>query len=82
VAQARAEIERLSRLATDGFGVAYDLAGIHAALGETALACAALRRAIDDHSQLVGFIASDPALDSLRGEACLATVQRQLLQRE
>jgi len=82
VAQARAEIEQLNRRAADGYGVAYDLAGIHAALGETALACAALRRAIDDHSQLVGFIASDPAMDSLRDEACLATVQRQLLQRE
>jgi len=82
ITQARAEIDSLNRRAIDGYGVAYDLAGIHAALGETALACEALRRAIDDHSQLVGFLASDPAMDPLRDEACLGTVQQKLLQRE
>lgn len=80
VAEARAQIERLNRRALEGFGVAYDLAGIHAALGETTQACAALRRAIDDHSQLVGFLASDPAMDALRGQDCLNAVQRRLLQ--
>ena len=82
VAEARAEIERLNRRALDGFGVAYDLAGIHAALGETTLACAALRRAIDDHSQLVGFLASDPAMDALRGQDCLDAAQRRLSQQD
>ncbi|MCK7510159.1 MAG: tetratricopeptide repeat protein [Desulfobacterales bacterium] len=34
VKEARGEIERLKVRADDGYGVAYDLAGIHAALGE------------------------------------------------
>jgi hypothetical protein len=32
-----------------------------------------------DHSQFIGYIGSDPAMDPLRGEPCLAAVQRQLL---
>ncbi len=77
--QAVAEIERLQQRAAGGFGVAYDLAGIHAALGEVPQACEALQRALGDYSQLIGFIGSDPAMDPLRNEACLAEVQRQLL---
>jgi serine/threonine-protein kinase len=77
--EARAELERLQRRAAEGFGVAYDIAGIHAALGELPQACAALQRAMGDHSQFIGFIGSDPAMDPLRGEPCLAAVQRQLL---
>jgi serine/threonine-protein kinase len=76
---ARAEIERLQARATDGYGVAYDMAGIHAALGELDAACAALERAVDDHSQLLGLIGSDPAMAPLRGKACLAAVQSRLL---
>jgi Flp pilus assembly protein TadD len=77
--EARAEIERLQRRAAEGFGVAYDIAGIHAALGEVSQACMALQRSLDDQSQFIGFIGSDPAMDPLRNEACLAEVQRQLL---
>jgi len=78
-AEARGEIERLQARAADGYGLAYDLAGIHAALGEVTEACEALERAVADRSQLLGFIGSDPAMDPLRGEACLAKVERQLL---
>ena len=77
--QALAEIERLQQRVAEGFGVAYDLAGIHAAMGEVPQACLALQRALGDYSQLIGFIGSDPAMDPLRNEACLAEVQRQLL---
>ncbi|MGH8238527.1 MAG: winged helix-turn-helix domain-containing tetratricopeptide repeat protein, partial [Steroidobacteraceae bacterium] len=49
-AQARAEIDRLLQLAAEGFGVHYDLATIHAALGEKRLACKALDAAIRDGS--------------------------------
>jgi len=77
--QALAEIERLQLRVAEGFGVAYDLAGIHAALGDVPQACAALQGALGDHSQFIGFIGSDPAMDPLRNEACLAEVQRQLL---
>lgn len=79
VAEARAEIERLRQRGTEGFGVAYDIAGIHAALGEREAACEQLRRALDDHSQLVGLLGSDPAMDALRDEVCFATVRQQLL---
>jgi DNA-binding winged helix-turn-helix (wHTH) protein/TolB-like protein len=72
---AHAEIDRLNRRRAEGYGVAYDLAGIHGALGETALACEALQRAVEDHSQLVGFLANDPAMDPLRGLECLDAVQ-------
>ena len=77
--QALSEIERLQQRGAEGFGVAYDIAGIHAALGEVPQACEALQRALGDFSQLIGFIGSDPAMDPLRDQPCLATVQRQLL---
>lgn len=77
--QALAEIERLQRRAADGFGVGYDVAGIHAALGDLPQACSALQHALGDYSQLIGFIGSDPAMDPLRSQACLAEVRRQLL---
>jgi DNA-binding winged helix-turn-helix (wHTH) protein/TolB-like protein/thioredoxin-like negative regulator of GroEL len=77
--QALSEIERLQNRGADGFGVAYDIAGIYAALGAVPQACEALQRALGDHSQLIGFLSSDPAMDPLRNEACLAAVQRQLL---
>jgi Flp pilus assembly protein TadD len=77
--QALSEIERLQRRSAEGFGVAYDIAGIRAALGEVPQGCEALQRALSDDSQLIGFIGSDPAMDPLRNEACLAEVQRQLL---
>jgi len=79
VADAQAEIERLQRRANDGYGVAYDIAGIHAALGDVASACESLQRAVDDHSQLLGFLASDPAMDPLREAPCLGKVQQRLL---
>jgi len=76
--EARAEVKRLERRATEGYGVAYDLAGIFAALGETRAACEALRRALEDNSQLLGFMGSDPAMDPLRREACFVEVERRL----
>jgi TolB-like protein/cytochrome c-type biogenesis protein CcmH/NrfG len=79
VEDAQAEIERLQRRANDGYGVAYDIAGIYAALGDVASACESLQRAVDDHSQLLGFLASDPAMDPLREVPCLGKVQQRLL---
>jgi TolB-like protein/DNA-binding winged helix-turn-helix (wHTH) protein/cytochrome c-type biogenesis protein CcmH/NrfG len=79
VEEAKAEIERLQLRAKEGYGVAYDIAGIHAGLGDVASACESLQRAVDDHSQLLGFLASDPAMDPLRGASCLGKVQQRLL---
>ena len=78
VAEAHAEIERLKQRALEGFGVAYDLATIHAALGEIPQACAALERALEDHSQMIGFLRIDPAIDVLRRAPCYAEVERRL----
>ena len=54
--------------AAQDFGVGYDLALIHAALGEREPALAALEAAIDDYSQMIGFLNVDPGLDGLRDE--------------
>ena len=65
---ARAQIAQLQALGTEGFGVGYDIALIHAALGEREAALAALERALTDHSQMVGFINVDPGFDGIREE--------------
>jgi DNA-binding winged helix-turn-helix (wHTH) protein/TolB-like protein/Tfp pilus assembly protein PilF len=77
-AEAQAEVVRLDALAAKGFGVAYDVATIHALLGEQALACAALERALQDHSQMMGLLRVDPALESMRAGDCYASVFRRL----
>jgi TolB-like protein/cytochrome c-type biogenesis protein CcmH/NrfG len=78
IEDARAEIGRLQERAAQGYGVGYDLAGIYAAMGNTNEACEALHRALADHSQLIGFLPYDPAMDPLRGQACYAEVLQRL----
>jgi DNA-binding winged helix-turn-helix (wHTH) protein/TolB-like protein/tetratricopeptide (TPR) repeat protein len=74
--EARAEIENLKTLATQGFGVSYALATIYTALGEKRLACDALEHSLMDFS--AGLIKLDPSIDGLRSEPCFAAVLRQL----
>jgi serine/threonine-protein kinase len=76
--EARAQIARLRKLGEQGYGVEYDLAAIHAALGDIPEACRCLERALDDHSQLIGFVRVDPALDKLRNEPAYARVLARL----
>jgi TolB-like protein/DNA-binding winged helix-turn-helix (wHTH) protein/Flp pilus assembly protein TadD len=76
--EAQAEIARLEERSAAGYGVGYDLAGIHVALGDTARACEALRRGLTDHSQTIGFLPYEPAMDALRGEPCYAEAAREL----
>jgi serine/threonine-protein kinase len=76
--EAHAEIGRLKARAAAGFGLAYDVATIHAALQEIPAACAALEHAVADHSQMLGMLRVDPAIDNLRREPCYAKVERQL----
>jgi DNA-binding winged helix-turn-helix (wHTH) protein/TolB-like protein/Tfp pilus assembly protein PilF len=78
VTQAHAEIDKLHQLGSQGFGVSYDVATIYAALNETGPACDALTRALDDYSQMLGYLQVDPAIDPLRGEPCYADVYRRL----
>jgi hypothetical protein len=76
--EARAEIARLNERAAQGYGVGYDIAGVYSALGDTTRACDALRRALVDDSQLLGFLQYEPAMDPLRGQPCYDEVLRQL----
>jgi predicted Zn-dependent protease len=75
---AHAEIARLAKLGTQDFGVGYDLALIHAALGEREPALAALEAALDDYSQMIGFLNVDPGLDGLRDEPRFRAVVERL----
>ena len=78
VADARAEIERIERIGKDGYGVAYDVAVIEAALGDVAATCAALRRALDDHSLRLPWLRLDPAFDAMRDKPCYTEVAGRL----
>jgi DNA-binding winged helix-turn-helix (wHTH) protein/Tfp pilus assembly protein PilF len=75
---AHAEISRLTRMGRQGFGVAYDIAVIHAALGERKAGCAALERALADHSLTLPWMRLDPRMDPLRDEPCFADVRKRL----
>jgi tetratricopeptide (TPR) repeat protein len=75
---ARAQVAQLQALGAGSFGAGYDLALIHAALGEREPALAALERALTDHSQMVGFINVDPGFDGLREEPRFRAVVDQL----
>jgi DNA-binding winged helix-turn-helix (wHTH) protein/tetratricopeptide (TPR) repeat protein len=76
------ELRRLERRELEGYGMSYEIAIIHAALGQLDEACAALRRAPDDHSQTLGWLRSDPRMDPLRKEPCYAEVTQRLFKPE
>jgi serine/threonine-protein kinase len=76
--EAHAEIDKLREKALAGFGMSYDIAGIHALLGEFGPACDALTEALDDHSQLLGTLRLDPDFDGMREQPCVADVIRKL----
>jgi DNA-binding winged helix-turn-helix (wHTH) protein/TolB-like protein/tetratricopeptide (TPR) repeat protein len=61
-----------------GFGVKFDLALLHLALGERDRALSALERAVDDGSQMIGYINVDPALDPIRSEPRVRAVARRI----
>jgi DNA-binding winged helix-turn-helix (wHTH) protein/Tfp pilus assembly protein PilF len=75
---AQREVERLDERARRGFAVAYEQAEIHATLGDIDQACAALTRAITDHSLLVNWMRLEPRLDPLRGSQCYADAEKKL----
>ena len=77
-AQALAEIERVERIGKEGFGVAYDVAIIRAALGDMAEGCAALEQAVTDHSLQVLWMRVDPRMDPLRAQPCFEDVEKKL----
>jgi Flp pilus assembly protein TadD len=76
--EALAEIARLESMERQGYGMAYDIAVIRAALGETKPGCVALERALDDHSLTLPWMRLDPRMDPLRNEPCYAEVAKRL----
>jgi DNA-binding winged helix-turn-helix (wHTH) protein len=76
------ELESLERRELEGYGMSYEIAIIHAALGQLDAACTALRRAPDDHSQTLGWLRLDPRMDPLRKEPCYAEVVQRLFKQE
>lgn len=75
---ARREIARITSEGVRGFGVGFDLALLHEAIGERDLALAALERAVYDGSQMIGYINVDPALDAIRDEPRVRAVARSI----
>jgi len=75
---ARAEIARAEGLGAQGFGVGFDLALMHLALRENDQALAALERAVDDHSQMIGYLNVEPALDPIRADERFRAVAKRI----
>jgi len=78
VEEARAELAKLETLARKGFGVGYEAALVHIALGDKDAALASLERALRDSSQLIGFLNSEPAFDPVRDEPRFRAVSKAL----
>lgn len=72
--KAQAEIARIEKISEQGFGVGYELAVAHAALGDVDAGCKALDLAWRDSSPFLGWMRLDPRMDPLRGEKCFAEV--------
>jgi tetratricopeptide (TPR) repeat protein len=72
------QLERLERHQREGYGVSYEMAIIHVALGQMDEACAALRGALTDHSPTLNWLRLDPRMESVRKASCYLEVQRRL----
>jgi hypothetical protein len=72
------QVERLERHRAAGYGVSYEIAIIHVALGQTDAACAALRGALEDHSPTLNWLRLDPRMESLRNLSCYSEVAQRL----
>lgn len=75
---ARQEIARVEGLGAQGFGVGFDLALMHLSLGENDRALAALERAVDDHSQMIGYLNVEPALEPIRADTRFRAVAKRI----
>src|SRR4030095_4835058 len=72
------QLERLERHQREGYGVSYEIAIIHAALGQTDEACVALRDALADHSPTLNWLQLDPRMEPVRKASCYAEVTHRL----
>jgi tetratricopeptide (TPR) repeat protein len=74
LAGARAEIERAEARVPLGYGVGWDLSLLYLELGDLERAVEWLERAVDDRSQMLGYMNFEPALDPLRDDPRLAAI--------
>jgi len=81
-AEAAAEAERLEALARERYVPAYDIAGIHAALGNRDRAFEWLERAFDERAQLIGWLPWDAVFDGLRDDPRYPVALRRLPARQ
>jgi TolB-like protein len=72
------EAHRLIELSRQRYVAAYDIATIYGALGDADEAFAWLERAIADRSQLIGWLAAEPAFESMRGDPRFVAMLEQL----
>ncbi len=77
-ADAHRELDRLRALGAKGFGVGYDAALIHAALGDRESALAGLEDGMTDHSQMILFLNVEPGFDAIRGDPRFRSVSARL----
>ena len=77
--EAAGELASLEQLAGRGFGTGFDQALIQLDLGNLEAALAALEQAVDDKSQMGGYINVEPALDPLRGDPRFADIAARML---
>jgi serine/threonine-protein kinase len=66
--EARATLARLSQASGDRYVSAYDVAVIHAALGDTGAALDGLERAYAEQSPWVAYLGVDPRIDPVRSQ--------------
>jgi len=76
--EAQVELDRLLALARERYVSAYDIAAIHASLGNADQAFQWLDRAIAERVPLLGFLNLDPSFDALRGDPRMTTLLAQL----
>jgi len=66
--EAVAELNRLIALRQERYVSAYDIAAVHASLGDADHAFEWLNRGVEERAQLRGLLAVDPSFDNLRGD--------------
>jgi Flp pilus assembly protein TadD len=77
-ADARRELDRLRSLGGQRYGVGFDAALIHAALGDRESALSALEAALSDHSQMILYLNVEPGFDAVRDDPRFRAVAARL----
>jgi tetratricopeptide (TPR) repeat protein len=77
-AEARRMLSELQALGSRAYVPPFDVALVHAALGEHDQACARLENAFNDRSNRLAFMAVDPVLDSMRSQPYFQSLLRRM----